>query len=42
MVLYLADYLTIIKREPLMNDKLNELAAKISNAHKPAFDFVSL
>ena len=40
MVLYLADYLTTIKRELLMNDRLNELAAKIYRAHKPAFDFV--
>ena len=40
MVLYLADYLTTIKRELLMNDRLNELAAKIYKAHKPAFDFV--
>lgn len=40
MVLYLTDYLTTIKRELLMNDKLNELAAKSYKAHKPAFDFV--
>jgi hypothetical protein len=40
MVFYLADYLTTIKRELLMNDKLNELAAKIYKAHKPALDFI--
>jgi PD-(D/E)XK nuclease superfamily protein len=40
MMLYLGDYLTTIKRELLMNDKLNELAAKIYKAHKPALDFV--
>ncbi len=40
MVFYLTDYLTTIKRELLMNDKLNELAAKIYRAHKPALDFV--
>jgi PD-(D/E)XK nuclease superfamily len=38
--LYLSDYLTTIKRELLMNDKLNDLAAKIYKAHKPAFDFI--
>src|SRR5262249_53746690 len=38
--LYLTDYLTTIKRELLMNDKLNDLAAKIYKAHKPAFDFI--
>ena len=40
MVLYLGDYLTTIKRELLMNDRLNELAAKIYKAHKPALDFI--
>jgi PD-(D/E)XK nuclease superfamily protein len=40
MAHYLADYLTTIKRELLMNDKLNELAAKVYKAHKAAFDFV--
>jgi PD-(D/E)XK nuclease superfamily len=40
MALYLADYLTTIKRELLMNDKLNELAVKVYKAHKSAFDFV--
>jgi hypothetical protein len=37
---YLDDYLTTIKRELLMNDKLNELATKVYKAHKAAFDFV--
>lgn len=37
---YLRDYLTTIKRELLMNDKLNELAVKVYNAHRAAFDFV--
>ena len=37
---YLSDYLTIVKRELLMNDTLNELALKVYNAHKEAFDFI--
>ncbi|WP_136526012.1 PDDEXK-like family protein [Geomonas ferrireducens] len=37
---YLSDYLTTIKRELLMNDTLNELALKVYNAHKEAFDFI--
>jgi len=37
---YLEDYLVMIKREILMNDSLNELAVKVYNAHKDAFDFV--
>jgi PD-(D/E)XK nuclease superfamily len=40
MVLYLADYLTTVKRELLMNDKLNDLAAKVYKAHKVALDFI--
>ena len=40
MIFCLTDYLTTIKRELFMNDKLNELAAKIYKAHKPALDFV--
>jgi hypothetical protein len=37
---YLSDYLTTIKRELLMNDKLNDLALQVYNAHKEAFDFI--
>jgi hypothetical protein len=37
---YLEDYLVTIKRELLMNDSLNELALKVYNAHKSAFDFI--
>lgn len=37
---YLSDYLTTIKRELLMNDTLNELALKVYNAHKEAFEFI--
>jgi hypothetical protein len=37
---YISDYRVTIKRELLMNDKLNELAVKIYKAHKSAFDFV--
>lgn len=37
---YLSDYLTTVKRELLMNDKLNDLALKVYNAHKEAFDFI--
>jgi hypothetical protein len=40
MRLYLDDYLTIVRRELLMEDKLNDLAVKIYKAHKAAFDFV--
>jgi hypothetical protein len=38
--IYLSDYLTTIKRELLMNDKLNDLAIKVYKAHRDAFDFV--
>ena len=37
---YLSDYLTTVRRELLMNDKLNDLALKVYNAHKEAFDFI--
>ena len=37
---YLSDYLTTIKRELLMNDNLNDLALKVYNAHKEAFEFI--
>lgn len=37
---YLSDYLTTVKRELLMNDELNKLAAKVYKAHKEAFDFI--
>lgn len=37
---YLNDYVVIIKRELLMSDTLNELAVKVYNAHKEAFDFI--
>ncbi len=37
---YLTDYLTTIKRDILMNDNLNDLAIKVYNAHKEAFDFI--
>ncbi len=37
---YLSDYLITVKRELLMNDKLNDLAVKVYNAHREAFDFI--
>jgi len=37
---YLQDYLISVKRELLMNDSLNELALKVYNSHKEAFDFI--
>jgi len=37
---YISDYLTILKRELMQNDTLNELAAKIYKSHKELFDFV--
>jgi len=37
---YLKDYLLTVRRELLMNDRLNELAVKVYHAHKEAFDFV--
>lgn len=37
---YLSDYVTSVKRELLMNDDLNEIALKVYNAHKEAFDFI--
>lgn len=37
---YLSDYLVTIKRELLMNDKLNELAIKVYKSHKEALDFI--
>jgi PD-(D/E)XK nuclease superfamily len=37
---YLSDYLSTIKRGVLMEDNLNELAIKVYNAHKEAFDFI--
>jgi len=37
---YLSDYLITIKRGLLMNDPLNDLALKVYNAHKDAFDFI--
>ena len=37
---YLSDYLITVRRELLMNDKLNDLALKVYNAHKEAFDFI--
>lgn len=37
---YLTDYLTIVKQELLMNDKLNDLAVKLYRAHPKAFDFI--
>lgn len=40
IAVYISDYLTTIKRELLMNDKLNELAVKVYKAHKAAFEFV--
>jgi hypothetical protein len=40
IIFYLSDYLTTVKRELLMNDKLNDLAVKVYNAHKEAFDFI--
>lgn len=40
IIFYLEDYLVTVKRELLMNDSLNELALKVYNAHKEAFDFI--
>ena len=37
---YISDYLTILKRELMENDKVNELAANIYKNHKEIFDFV--
>lgn len=37
---YLRDYLTTLKRELLMNDDLNELAVKVYQSHRAAFDFI--
>jgi len=37
---YLQDYLISVKRELLMNDSLNEIALKVYNSHKDAFDFI--
>jgi hypothetical protein len=37
---YLRDYLTTLKRELLMNDDLNELAIKVYQTHRAAFDFI--
>jgi hypothetical protein len=37
---YVSDYLTILKRELMKNDTLNELALKIYKNHKELFDFV--
>lgn len=37
---YLSDYLTTVRRELLMSDKLNELAVKVYRNHKAAFDFI--
>jgi hypothetical protein len=38
--IYLADYVTIVKRELLMNDEINLLAKKVYNAHKDAFELI--
>lgn len=37
---YLTDYLTTIRRDILMNENLNEIAIKVYNSHKEAFDFI--
>jgi len=37
---YIFDYLTILKRDLMKNDKLNQLAEQIYNNHKEIFDFV--
>lgn len=37
---YLDDYLTLIRRELLMTDPLNEMATKIYLAHREAIDFL--
>lgn len=37
---YLRDYLTTLKRELLMNDDLNDLAVKVYQSHRAAFDFI--
>lgn len=37
---YLRDYLTTLKRELLMNDDLNDLAVKVCQSHRAAFDFI--
>lgn len=40
VVHYLDDYLTLIRRELLMTDPLNEMAQKIYKAHREALDFL--
>jgi hypothetical protein len=37
---YLQDYLTVLRRELMKNDELNELAIKIYKAHRDALDFI--
>ena len=37
---YLRDYLTILRRELMKSDELNELAVKVYKAHRDAFDFI--
>jgi len=38
---YISDYLTILKRELMKDDKLNDLADKIYNKHRELFEFVN-
>ncbi|OFZ52800.1 MAG: hypothetical protein A3D92_13865, partial [Bacteroidetes bacterium RIFCSPHIGHO2_02_FULL_44_7] len=40
VVHYLQDYLTILRRELMKSDQLNDLAVKVYKAHKEAFDFI--
>jgi len=40
VVIYLQDYLTILRRELMKSDELNELAVKVYKAHRDAFDFI--
>lgn len=37
---YLRDYLTTLRRELLMNDDLNDLAVRVYQSHRAAFDFI--
>jgi hypothetical protein len=37
---YLRDYLTTLRRELLMNDDLNDLAVRVYQSHRAAFEFI--
>ena len=40
VVQYLQDYLTVLRRELMKDDKLNELAVKVYKAHREALEFI--